>query len=555
MKNCLFLLVAILFLSSCRPATDFKDYPPLYKIGDNQLWAKKDFNDVGWASERGNAKNNVFWVRTKVDLVKKPVGQLGLKIEAFGAFDVYWDGQIIGSNGQVIGPQRAEIAGTSSTYYSIPDSLAQTGSHLVALRASQSYLQHVERDIGLGLSTYESLLRAPLIITAFMNLMAGAFLIAAIYYLFLYINSRQRQYTVLIFALICFLFFALLILEYIKFYVEIPYTHFFWRLETIGWLTFALAMLVPLYFTIQFKFKWKKTLMALLLVILVAIYILNFGHYDITAFRYSQVLWLGSLLVVFTAIYQKEKGAIIVLIGLLVSEVINQYLFYDFSLFISFSFIVLCMLYLHTIQMKVIEEQYQNSLLLSSKLQLELIKKNIQPHFIKNTLTSLMDWVEESPKEGTAFIQALADEFDIMNSIAEQALIPIRQEIELCKKHLSVMQFRKEINYQWEENGIDEDEFVPPALFHTILENGITHSSPLDDGSLKFKLSFSSGIEYKQYTFETFATNRVKTNSRDGGNGFVYIKARLTESYGDKWEFTSNESAQGWITTIKIYTK
>ncbi|RZK54126.1 MAG: regulator, partial [Pedobacter sp.] len=108
MKNCLFLFVAILFLSSCRPVTDFKDYPPVYKIGDNQLWAKKDFNDAGWAKERGNAKNNVFWVRTKVDLVKKPTGQLGLKIEAFGAFDVYWDGQIIGSNGQVISPQKAE---------------------------------------------------------------------------------------------------------------------------------------------------------------------------------------------------------------------------------------------------------------------------------------------------------------------------------------------------------------------------------------------------------------------------------------------------------------
>jgi hypothetical protein len=555
MRNYLFLVLTICCLSSCRPEIDFKDYPPVFKTGDNQLWANKNFNDSSWATERGDTKSNIFWVRTRVDLLEKPIGQLGLKIESFGAFDVYWDGQFIGRNGQVISPQKVEIAGTSSTYYSIPDSLAQTGTHLIALRGSQSYLQNVERSVGVGLSTYESLLRYPLITTAFMNLMAGAFLIAAIYYLFLYINSRSRQYTILIFALICFLFFALLILEYVKFYVEIPYTRFFWRLEAIGWLTFALAILVPLYFTIQFKFKWKKILMVFVFFTLGVIYVLNRGHYDITAFRYSQVLLSVSLIVVFTAIYQKERGAVIVLIGLLLSEVINQYLFYDFSLFVSFSFIVLCMLYLHTIQMKVIEEEYQSSLLLSSKLQLELIKKNIQPHFIKNTLTSLMDWVEESPKEGTAFIQALADEFDIMNSIAEQVLIPIRQEIELCKKHLSVMQFRKEINYQWEENGIDENEFVPPALFHTILENGITHSSPLADGSLKFKLSFSLETDYKQYTFETFANNRVKIKPRDGGNGFIYIKARLTESYGDNWEFTSNENTQGWITTIKIYTK
>lgn len=312
-------------------------------------------------------------------------------------------------------------------------------------------------------------------------------------------------------------------------------------------------MLVPLYFSIQFKFEWKKILMALLFITLVSIYILNFRHYDATAIYYSTAMWCFSLAIVFNAIYQQEKGSIFVLISLILSLLINQYLFYDFSLFISFCLIVLCMLYLHTIQMKVIEEEYQRSILLSSKLQLELIKKNIQPHFIKNTLTSLIDWVEESPKEGTAFIQALADEFDIINDIAEQVLIPIRQEIELCKKHISVMQFRKEINYEWEEIGIDENEFIPPALFHTILENGITHSSPLEDGSMKFKLSFSANGGHKQYDFETFGKNRIKLKPRDGGNGFVYVKARLTESYGNNWTFASKESENGWLTTIKIY--
>lgn len=552
MKNYLFPFLTICLLSSCRPEIGYKDYPPVFKTGDDLSWAKKDLDDVNWAKERGNTGESIFWVRSKINLSQKPIGQLGLKIEAFGAFDVYWDGVLIGKNGKVIS-SKAEIPGNSSSYYSVPDSLAQLGNHVVALRASQAYSQNVQRSVGIGLSSYESLLKLPLIITSLMHLMAGAFLIAAIYYLFLYINSRTRQYTVLIFAVICLLFFALLILEYIKFYVDIPYTHFFLRLESIGWVTFAIAMLVPLYFSIQFKFRRKKILSASLFITLVTIYILNFEHYDATAIYYSTAMWVFSLVVVLNATYLKEKGSIFVLISLILSLLTNQYLFYDFSLFISFCVIVLCMLYLHTIQMKVIEEEYHRSLLHSSKLQLALIKKNIQPHFIKNTLTSLIDWVEESPKEGVIFIQALADEFDIINEIAEQVLIPIRQEIELCKKHISVMQFRKEINYQWEESGIDENELIPPALFHTILENGITHSSPLEDGSMKFKLTFSANAEYKQYDFETFGKTRIKLKTRDGGNGFGYIKARLTESYGDNWDFASNKSEYGWLTTIKIY--
>ena len=44
-----------------------------------------------------------------------------------------------------------------------------------------------------------------------------------------------------------------------------------------------------------------------------------------------------------------------------------------------------------------------------------------------------MDWVEESPKKGVFFIEALAKEFDLLNQIEQHTLIPISQEIELCK--------------------------------------------------------------------------------------------------------------------------
>ena len=244
MKNYLFLFIAICLFSSCRQEINFISEEPVFKQGDDLSWSKKDFDDSNWAKDRGNTGNNIFWVRAKVNLAERPSNLLGLKLDAFGAFDVYWDGVFIGKNGNVVG-STAEVAGTATSYYSIPDKLATQGNHVIALRASQSYYQQTQRSVGVYLNTYKSLIKAPLVATSFMHLMAGAFLIAAIYYLFLFINSRKRQYTVLIFAVICLLFFALLILEYIKFYVEIPYTHFFLRLESIGWLTFTLSILVP----------------------------------------------------------------------------------------------------------------------------------------------------------------------------------------------------------------------------------------------------------------------------------------------------------------------
>nr|WP_255552020.1 sensor histidine kinase [Roseivirga sp. E12] len=211
------------------------------------------------------------------------------------------------------------------------------------------------------------------------------------------------------------------------------------------------------------------------------------------------------------------------------------------------------MLYLLTLNIKAQRLAYENSLVQSTRLRLELLKKNIQPHFLMNTLTSLLDWVEESPKKGVLFIEALAKEFDLFNQIEDQTLIPIAQEIALCKTHLEIMEYRKEINYTWEEEGIELEQKVPPAILHTLLENGITHSLPLEENNIKFKLIFESADDHKSYTFLTFANVASQTTIKEEGTGLKYIKARLTESYGAKWELDAERVNHGWKNVIKIY--
>lgn len=539
-----FIAFLLLLFTSCEQYTDYVKSDVTYYSDDDH---PKDY--------LGKSENSVFKVPIPVELIEreKNAAPLGLQVNAFGAFDVYWDGVFVGRNGKMAQSGQAEVPGTEMTYYQIPEDLAFTGKHRVTIIGTQSQWREAHRGIHVKLESYLRLHRAPLIVMSFMNLMAGAFLIAAIYYFFLYINSSRKETTVLLFGIICLLFFCLLIIEYVKFYIDIPYIQYYTRLKIVGCLTFAISILVPWYFMLQFDFKKKRLFLFLLFTSLIAIYIIYYGHYDRTAIYFSYAMCLVSLIIATNAAARKIKGGLIVVIGLLASVVVNYFIFYDFGLFIAFTIIVLSMLYLHTIRAKAIEEAHNASLLLSSRLQLELIKKNIQPHFLRNTLTSLIDWIEEAPLQGVIFIRALADEFDIMNSIAEETLIPIREEISLCQKHLQVMSFRKEICYDWEEKDIDEKEEIPPAIIHTIVENGITHSMPPAHGCICFCLSFTKEKNYKQYSLLTAAKNRKTKKDKSSGTGFKYIKARLNESYGDNWQFGSFAVEEGWLTTIKIF--
>ena len=545
-RSTFFIVLLLLLFTSCKQYTEYVKSDVTYYVDDDK---PQDF--------LGQSADSIFKVYIDVELISRENTSypLGLQVNGFGAFDVYWDGFLVGSNGKMAKSGRAEIPGTEMTYYQIPENLAKIGKHTVTVIGTQADLRESRRGIKVKLESYLRLHRAPLIVMSFMNLMAGAFLIASIYYFFLYINSTRKEATVLLFGIICLLFFCLLIIEYIKFYIDIPYTNFYNRLQIVGLLTFVISILVPWYFMLQFDFKKKKLLLFLLLISLLTIYIIWYGHYDFTAIYFSYAMCAVSIIIAIDATIRKIKGGLIVVVGLLASVIVNKFIFYDFGLFIAFTIIVLSMLYLHTIRAKALEEAHNASLLLSSRLQLELVKKNIQPHFLRNTLTSLIDWIEESPQQGVVFIRALADEFDIMNSISEDTLIPIQREIELCRKHLDIMSFRKEICYTWEEKNIDPNEEIPPAVIHTIIENGITHSLPPKEGCITFSLSFSREKNHKQYTLLTMAENRNRKKENSNGTGFKYIKARLNESYGSNWHFESFAVEKGWCTTIKIFDK
>ena len=265
-------------------------------------------------------------------------------------------------------------------------------------------------------------------------------------------------------------------------------------------------------------------------------------------------MWLFSFGIVVFGVYKKRKGARLVLLTLLLSVPIGFVTPFNKSLFAGFSLILLGMFYLLSLRIKEQRLAYETSLVQSTRLRLALLKKNIQPHFLLNTLTSLIDWIEESPKKGVLFIEALAKEFDLFNQIENKTLIPISQEIALCRTHLEIMEYRKEINYLWEATGINPEEKIPPGILHTLLENGITHSLPRADNTIQFKLIFESNKHYKHYTFLTFARGvRPASNYQKEGTGLKYIKARLTESYYDKWDFTAEPTNNGWKNSIKIY--
>ena len=531
--TCLLLWVA----TSCSQNPIFFEHHTKAKIGDQIEWAAKELDDEEWSKLKPKLEGGeVYWYRTQIDILKepRPLHPYGIRPYLYGEYEVYWDGVLIGKNGNPGQEAALPPEGKMLATFILPAHLSNVGEHMLAIRASLHYFpDHVGMRV--DINNYDELLTGRLIETSYMHILAGAFLIASLYFLFLYLNDR-REYGMLIFSISCFLFFILNLAEFINTYLPIHYSQHHIRLEVIGILTLGIAFLIPLYLSLQFPFPRRRLFLFIYTIILLFIFFIKHDLFDFTARNMALSMWLFSFGIVTYGFYKKMKGALLLLLTFLVSLLINFVISFDIGLYVGFSLILLNMLYLLSLRIKEQRHAYETSLVQSTRLKLELVKKNIQPHFLMNTLTSLMEWVEEAPKKGVLFIEALAKEFDLFNQIENDTLIPISQEIALCRTHMEVMEYRKELHYFWEDEGIDPKQKIPPAILHTLLENGITHSLPMDDKSVRFKLIYESNENVKSYTFLTFANTTEKKRNSKEGTGLKYIKARLQESYQSKWE-------------------
>lgn len=193
---------------------------------------------------------------------------------------------------------------------------------------------------------------------------------------------------------------------------------------------------------------------------------------------------------------------------------------------------------------------YQEEQIRSIRLELELLKANIQPHFMLNSINAAIMWIREDPGTAEKLLHALSKELKQLLKIVGEKVIPIGEEIRICRMHLEVMSLRHDKSFTLKLEGIEPDEKIPPMVFHTLVENGLTHGYAGKEGG-EFILSRNEdeGKIYFTLYNDGSAGNR---NAESGGLGLKYVRARLEEAYGRKWQLDSRSVEGGWAVTIAI---
>ena len=477
------------------------------------------------------------------------------------AYDMYWDGKRIGQNGIVADAKKEEVPGVLKTMFSIQREYTLPEQHVLAMRVSNHHV-HLRKPIGgvrIGYRYYLNTNYAHK--GSHFLFVGGAWLITGLFCLALFFSSgRHRSY--LLFAIYCFISLFFDVYPIYQLYNDIQISNITW----IQWLLLygePVSMFVLVIFVLfTFDIPHKKNMIPVsILLFLLTNWIKSFGYdYHIYYLELLPTFTCGLLVY---AVIHKKTGSIAALTGLVLWR-LSQYMyiipvlqskrvvFYMLGdVFFLFSIVVSISRTIH-----VQNQLLQKIELRSSRLEVDLLKKNIQPHFILNTLQSIMNWIKKKPENAVHLIEALAEEFRLIHRISDQKLIPLHQEIDLCKTHLKIMGFRMGTSYKLVTEGLCDHETVPPLVFHTLIENALTHSfKTKESGVIRLSCQKENGKQIYQLSNNGSRLKEIAGKADleiEEGMGIQYIKARLKESYNNNWKMNYQLDETEWVVRIEL---
>jgi len=318
------------------------------------------------------------------------------------------------------------------------------------------------------------------------------------------------------------------------------------RLNLMLVFTFIVSMVLPLFYLVYYRFRHKRIWFSITgaLILLTAAYVIksNFiSNINILLFFSLTITLVINLL----ALKWKRKNTgpslFIILIVLAVFSNFANSSYISFLTITSIP-IVLVMLISLIQEMKVNRAQS----IAAVRLESELLKRNLQPHFLMNSLMLVIELIEQRPDAAPIFVQALAEEMKILIKFSSLSEVSLEEEITLCRRHIEIMAYRYNADYLLDIRGDTEGIIIPPAIIHTQIVNAFSHNYIANDSL--FILSIRrEGINIE---LELTSPINIKSKVDSLGIGERYVYSRLKEKFGYDFSYESYSIKSSWVNKI-----
>ncbi|MEM6319007.1 MAG: histidine kinase [Bacteroidota bacterium] len=154
--------------------------------------------------------------------------------------------------------------------------------------------------------------------------------------------------------------------------------------------------------------------------------------------------------------------------------------------------------YVLKVRNKALEQENSQLMVQTAKMekehvlsQFEILKNQINPHFLFNSMNILTSLIPRSPQTAVKFTKQFSKVFRTLLEMNEELTIPLEQELDFIKSYLFLqkMRFDKSLQIQVRIAKSKLSKQLPPFGLQLLIENAIKHNIISEEMPLKISIA------------------------------------------------------------------
>jgi hypothetical protein len=186
-----------------------------------------------------------------------------------------------------------------------------------------------------------------------------------------------------------------------------------------------------------------------------------------------------------------------------------------------------------------------------SKAQLSALRRQIEPHFLFNTLNAIAGLVRE--KRNDAAVNMIVGLSDFLRRVVEDSdrqQVPLGEELEFTHKYLDIQKARFAERLQFSVDVPREllPAQIPSLILQPMVENAVKHgiARRVQGGAIRITASRSNGTLTVR-VYNDGPSLPVGWETSQSGIGIVNVRTRLQNLYGDQFELSMQNQQPGGV--------
>jgi len=192
-----------------------------------------------------------------------------------------------------------------------------------------------------------------------------------------------------------------------------------------------------------------------------------------------------------------------------------------------------------------------------NEARLAALSRQINPHFLFNTLNSVASLIRQNPEQARQVVYKLSN---ILRRLLrrQENLTPLREELSFIDDYLAIemVRFGDKLRFVREIDPATSDLLVPSMLLQPLVENSIRHglSSKVDGGTIRVRSRLQDGRLQILVEDDGVGIPEAKlAHLFEQGIGVSNVNERLKVLYGDEYKmWIDSRPGEGTSTGIEI---